>query len=502
MIEGGAGGGIGGEVDDQALVVAVAEIERFEVQAERADVGVAEGVDAGPACDEWPLPPTAGELLPTDSGEGLGERVYARVTAAVTVQEGDLFVDDCRPVGVGVPGSGVGEQAVEQVGLRMVEQAEGSGEPVVAVVPGEQVGEVVDHDGGGGVEPVEDGVHGGTDGACGALAGVGTQLGALADGGQLLQVFAVRGGEPQCLGQRGEDLDGGSGVAALFEADEVLHADPGQCGQLGAAQARCLASGTGGKADVGGSDGFPAAAEKSPSSLCITPSSLPRQLRGTGVPARTTRDIAHHRGASAAAARNPDAWLAQLSKRMPRIDSVPQADPYLALLDRALADRDLSSAEIRELGLVSNELGLTNRQLLKLHREYVRGLCQVAYADGEIGRDEHADLVRVTGLLRLTPADLDAATDNARSRRFPATELPTAGSLIAFTGDHPGYSRNLLVGMAERHGLTVHDPVTRKVALLVASDFQSQSTNARKARDYAIPIMPVGTFAKLVGLVR
>ena len=334
-------------------------------------------------------------------------------------------------------------------------------------------------------------MHGGTDGACGALAGVGTQLGALADGGQLLQVFAVRGGEPQCLGQRGEDLDGGSGVAALFEADEVLHADPGQCGQLGAAQARCLASGTGGKADVGGSDGFPAAAEKSPSSLCITPSSLPRQLRGTGVPARTTRDIAHHRGASAAAARNPDAWLAQLSKRMPRIDSVPQADPYLALLDRALADRDLSSAEIRELGLVSNELGLTNRQLLKLHREYVRGLCQVAYADGEIGRDEHADLVRVTGLLRLTPADLDAATDNARSRRFPATELPTAGSLIAFTGDHPGYSRNLLVGMAERHGLTVHDPVTRKVALLVAAT-SSQSTNARKARDYAIPIMPVG----------
>ena len=81
VVEGGGGGGVSGEIDEQALVVAVAEVERLEAQAERADVGVGEGVDAGPAGDERPLQPAAGELLTTDGGEGVGERVDARRTS-------------------------------------------------------------------------------------------------------------------------------------------------------------------------------------------------------------------------------------------------------------------------------------------------------------------------------------------------------------------------------------------------------------------------------------
>lgn len=147
-----------------------------------------------------------------------------------------------------------------------------------------------------------------------------------------------------------------------------------------------------------------------------------------------------------------EAWLGKMSDRMPRSDLLPQADPYLAVVDRALADRELSATEINELGLVANELGLTNLQLRKLHREYLRGLCQVAYADGVIGADEHGDLVKVTELLRLKPADLAEALDNARVRRFPATALPTTGSLIAFTGDDPVWSRDMLELAAGRQG--------------------------------------------------
>jgi DNA polymerase-3 subunit epsilon len=184
------------------------------------------------------------------------------------------------------------------------------------------------------------------------------------------------------------------------------------------------------------------------------------------------------------------------------VESIQGAELYLALVDRVLEDRRLSAAEIRELARISNDRGLKNHQLRKLHREYIRGLCQVAYADGAIAADDHADLVKVTELLRLQPADLAEAMDNARVRRFPATSLPPPGSLIAFTGDHPDFSRDLLEGMAAGGGLQVHPRVTKKVELLVASDFNSQSSKARKAREYAIPIMPVTTFARVVGLTR
>ena len=105
-------------------------------------------------------------------------------------------------------------------------------------------------------------MHGRTHRAGSSLPGVGAQFGALADGRQLLQMVAVGGGEPQRLSQRGEDLSGGAGVAALFQADQVLHADPGQGGQLCSAKPWGLPPGTGWEADVGGTHGFAAAAEK------------------------------------------------------------------------------------------------------------------------------------------------------------------------------------------------------------------------------------------------
>jgi hypothetical protein len=46
-VEGGGGGRVGGEVDDQALVVIDGEFEGFFVgQAQRADIGMGEAVSA------------------------------------------------------------------------------------------------------------------------------------------------------------------------------------------------------------------------------------------------------------------------------------------------------------------------------------------------------------------------------------------------------------------------------------------------------------------------
>ena len=70
--------------------------------------------------------------------------------------------------------------------------------------------------------------------------------------------------------ERGEHLRGGPAVAALLQPGHVLHADPGEGGQLGPAQAGRTAAGAGGQPHLGGGDGFPAERRNRPSSFSLT----------------------------------------------------------------------------------------------------------------------------------------------------------------------------------------------------------------------------------------
>ena len=75
-----------------------------------------------------------------------------------------------------------------------------------------------------------------------------------------------------------------------------------------------------------------------------------------------------------AAAARGEHFLGRLASRAPRSEVHPEANSYLALLDRALLDRRLSLHEEDELVSVAAMLGLSREDAVRLHRLYLAGL--------------------------------------------------------------------------------------------------------------------------------
>ncbi len=61
-------------------------------------------------------------------------------------------------------------------------------------------------------------------------------------------------------------------------------------------------------------------------------------------------------------------------------------------------------------------------------------------------------------------------------------------------------TREMAERLARRAGLVVRDSVTKKLDLLVCADLYSESTKARKARQYGIPMVEEREFWALLGI--
>ena len=89
------------------------------------------------------------------------------------------------------------------------------------------------------------------------------------------------------------------------------------------------------------------------------------------------------------------------------------------------------------------------------------------------------------------------------------TKLPAASSLregmhVCFTGEavveEAQVSKSFLENLAAQAGMQPVASVTKKNCdCLVAADISSQSTKARNAREYGIPVMKVGDFLAEIG---
>ncbi|MCL4555207.1 MAG: exonuclease domain-containing protein, partial [Actinobacteria bacterium] len=103
-----------------------------------------------------------------------------------------------------------------------------------------------------------------------------------------------------------------------------------------------------------------------------------------------------------AAAARSEHFLGRLTSRTPRSEVHPEANSYLALLDRALLDRRLSLHEQDELVSVATMVGLSREDAVRLHRLYLAALGRLALEDGMVTPSERADLDLVAGMLGLT----------------------------------------------------------------------------------------------------
>lgn len=207
----------------------------------------------------------------------------------------------------------------------------------------------------------------------------------------------------------------------------------------------------------------------------------------------------------AATPRPPEPFLARLAESLPRTAETWEQEQYLALLDRALLDRVLSTREQSTLAAVASDLSIDRDTARALHRRYLEQLARAAWADGILTDAEHADLLAVAELLSLTAAEVTLALDlaqQAQSSDDAAAPAPTRfalapGDLVVFTGDMRVAREEWMV-RAVRAGLTPHPAVTKKVALVVAADPDSLSGKAKKAAAYGIPIVTEESFAQML----
>ncbi|MBM2621484.1 hypothetical protein JIG36_38870 [Actinoplanes sp. LDG1-06] len=186
-------------------------------------------------------------------------------------------------------------------------------------------------------------------------------------------------------------------------------------------------------------------------------------------------------------AREPH-FLTRLVDRLPRLRD-PQADAYLGMLDRALLDRHISESEADGLVETATMLGLARVDVEVVHRRYLAGLAAIALEDGVLTTDERSDLAGVAHLVGLPEHAVDEALAEARDVAPPRARWHLrTGDQVVFTGkmDPP---REDWEAEARDAGFDVGGNVTKKTRLLVAADPDSMSGEAKKARQYGIPIV-------------
>ncbi|MGN9805508.1 exonuclease domain-containing protein [Micromonospora sp. L32] len=193
-------------------------------------------------------------------------------------------------------------------------------------------------------------------------------------------------------------------------------------------------------------------------------------------------------------------FLARLVDRLPRLHE-PQGDAYMDLLDHALLDRHISATEADALVAMAESVGLARVDVEHLHRTYLASLAGIALEDGVLTPEERHDLDQVARLLGLQRSDVDqalsaAAADMPRQRRPDAWRLQP-GDIVVFTGamEPPRWEWE---EEARAAGLQVGNTVTKKTRLLVAADPDTMSGKAKKAHQYAIPIVHPTAYQKLL----
>jgi DNA polymerase III subunit epsilon len=222
-------------------------------------------------------------------------------------------------------------------------------------------------------------------------------------------------------------------------------------------------------------------------------------------PVRNRRDL-HDLRESQARGAGPDHFLARIVPALPRVPDPVMADPYLSVLDDALADRRIDRDEADGLVALSEDLALDRRTVTELHRRYLVSLARAAWEDGQVTEREREDLFEVAALLGLPRDTVEDAVEAGRIFAGPP-DVP-AGSLrlspgdkICFTGEM-SRPREELRSLAEDVGLIVTGSVSRKTTVLVCGDADSQSGKARRAREVGITVISEPKFHQLVSALR
>jgi len=211
------------------------------------------------------------------------------------------------------------------------------------------------------------------------------------------------------------------------------------------------------------------------------------------------------RSQSASCRETPNSYMAALVRRVSAAGLGGSEDlaPYLELLDRVLEDREVTRDEVEGLHEMALAIGLTGRQVVEAHWQYMEALAGLAWADGVLTGNEAADLRHVGSLLGLDAemtqwiVEQSAAGGAASATTLSAPSL--VGKSVCFTGQLARVERGEAERRVQRAGLVVKSGVSKKLDILVCADPHSQSVKARKARELGVRIMAEEAFWRALG---
>lgn len=183
------------------------------------------------------------------------------------------------------------------------------------------------------------------------------------------------------------------------------------------------------------------------------------------------------------------------TKKVPFPTSDEKFIAYLLLLNMAMQDLIISSEEQSELNNWAEDLGVSQKDVIKLHTGYLDSFIQAALRDGVITIQEREMIEKVGAALRLPVA----IPDTAQPIKANSDNL-SVGKKVCFTGSAVGFngeqiSKEDLEALAAKVGLHPVSDVTKKSCdVLVAADESSMSKKAIKAKDWGIPVISVEKF--------
>ena len=193
--------------------------------------------------------------------------------------------------------------------------------------------------------------------------------------------------------------------------------------------------------------------------------------------------------------------LSRLMSKLPLHPEDPEMDSYLLLLDDVFSDSVLEDCEAERLFELAKELGMSQSDVGRAHELYLGELLNVAKRDGYISEMEREHLGAVSEALQIPFTE---RIESMQGLNLYPRDL--TGKRVCFTGTFRGTRDGVLleqpdlIRTAEEAGMTVQKGVTKKLDLLVTADPYTQSSKAKKARDYGIPILAEQVFWNWLGV--
>ncbi|MET3719220.1 3'-5' exonuclease [Arthrobacter sp. UYEF21] len=134
-------------------------------------------------------------------------------------------------------------------------------------------------------------------------------------------------------------------------------------------------------------------------------------------------------------------FLERLVNRLPGVAGPDEHTAYLAMLDRALIDRQISASEANSLVALADDLGISRSSAEQLHVDYMISILAAAWDDGIVTAEEEADLRLVADILDISQESITrglVAPVSGQDAETGAAVQPlvlAAGDKIVLTGE-------------------------------------------------------------------